>query len=343
MKKIVCLFAAAAALLACSKDELRENPETSKVTLKMNVLPLGTKAYVTEGADLALDKVQVMVFNGAGALEASTDLVTAGSSLQLDIEPGQKTICAVGNVPSKCTPGSLSELYAQEYSLSSNSPSKLIMSAFESMMVKQSGTINLSLERLACKIVLDEIMRSFSEAAYDELPLTIKRIYLSNVAAVADLSASGGVPGSFVVEKGVIGNLSAAYKALLVDEGLNQVLYDNDSYNVVHTFYAYPNGVTDDEFGGDSFHARRTRLVVECEYNGAVCYYPITLPGLEPGNYRGTLERNKVYHITNLTLTRPGAPDPDVPTGEVSSIQTCTFSISAEPWSTGHTYTETFS
>ena len=151
------------------------------------------------------------------------------------------------------------------------------------------------------------------------------------------------VPQTFCVQKGVIGNLYSATKALIVDEGLNAVLYDSDSHDVVHTFYAFPTGTTDDHFGGSSFSARRTRLIVECEYNGSTCYYPITLPGLNPDSSRGVLERNKVYTITNLTLTRPGSPDPDTPGDQVSSIQTCTFNITVQPWINGQTYTETFS
>ena len=206
----------------------------------------------------------------------------------------------------------------------------------------RSGLIEITLDRLACKIVLEKIVRNFSEPLYADLPLTVKRIFLSNVSAVANLTADAGIPSSFIVQKGVIANLSAAEKALLVDEGLNSVLYDGQSYETVHTFYAYPNGVPTDEFGGNTFHARRTRLVVECEYNGNTCYYPITLPGVQNNN-RGPLERNKVYRITTLTLTRPGSPNPDEPDDQVSSIQTCTFSVTVEPWSTGHTYTETFS
>ena len=344
MKKYICIFAAVVALSACSKDGINESYKNGPVTLEMKVQSYDalTKAYVSGTSDLALDKVQVMVFDNQGVLEATTDLASSGSSLQLDVAPGAKTIWAVGNVPSKINANSLTELQSQEYDLSDNSVTKLIMSKSKTQTITQSGLIEITLDRLACKIVLEKIIRNFSEPLYADLPLTVKRIFLSNVASVANLSAIPGNPRGFVVQKGVIANLSAAEKALLVDEGLNAVLYDGQSYDTVHTFYAYPNGVLNDEFGGSTFHARRTRLVVECEYNGNTCYYPITLPGVQ-NNSRGVLERNKVYRITTLTLTRPGSPDPDVPDDQVSSIQTCTFSVTAEPWSSGHTYTETFS
>ena len=343
MKKYYCLFAVAALMCACTNDISIDSPESEKVSLTVNVQPAGTKAYVQDGADAALDKVQVMVFNSSGSLEASTDLVSVGGSLQLDINPGQKTIVAVGNISSKCNPGDLDDLQEMYYNLTSNSTNKLIMSQSVQRNIKTSGVINLGLERLACKVIIDKIVRDFSEPAYDEIPLTVKSIYLSNVVSLCNLNAvSPGTGGSFIVQKGVVGNLDAAAKALLVDDNLNEILLDGDSYEETHTFYAFPNSVTSDYFGGPDFLPRRTRLVVECEYNGQTCYYPITLPGLV-NNSRGTLERNKIYRITTLTLTRPGAPNPDIPTGEVSSLQTCSFSISVESWNGGHTYTETFS
>ncbi len=341
MKKIIYMIAAVAALCACSKDLETGNQETKPVTLKLDVGVDGTKAYVNDDSDQALDKVQVMVFNSRGNLETTTDYVSIGTQLALSVIPGSKTLWAVGNLSAKCSPDDLEDLLNQQYALTANTPSKMLMSECKEVNITQSGNIQFSLQRMACKIVLEKIVRDFNQSAYAEIPLYIKRIYLSNVANTANLAAASGVPSSFCVQKGVIGNLDAAGKALLVDEGLNETLYDETAYTTAHTFYAYPNGVTNDVFGGDGFGARRTRLIVECEYNGSTCYYPITLPGIDGGS-RGVLERNKVYRITQLTLLRPGAPDPDVPDGEVSSLQTCTFTIQADSWSTGHSYTETF-
>ncbi|MBR5906367.1 MAG: hypothetical protein IKZ51_07965 [Bacteroidales bacterium] len=341
MKKILFVFAAVSALCACTKDSQPTAFEPEPVTLKLNVEPAGTKAYVTENADLALDKVQVMVFNNRGDLETTTDYVSSGSQLALNVIPGTKTLWALGNLPAKCTATDLDELLMNEYNLTNNTTTKLIMSDCQELTITQSGTIQFHLKRLACKVVLEKIIRNFEETAYSEIPLYVKKVYLSNVANLSNLAAEAGIPSSFCVQMGVIGNLNAAGKALLVDENLNSTLMDGDSDATVHTFYAYPNGVTDDEFGGTSFDARRTRLIVECEYNGKTCYYPITLPGIKDGS-RGVLERNKVYRITELILKRPGSPKADVPGEEVSSVQSCTFTIQVDNWSTGHSYTETF-
>lgn len=342
MKKIVYVIAAFAALCACSKDFESGSHEMKPVTLKFDVGVEGTKAYVNDESDKALDKVQVMVFNSQGDLETTSDYVSSGTQLSLSVIPGTKTLWAVGNLPSECDPDDLEDLLSQEYLLTANTPSKMLMSERKQVTITQSGSIQFNLQRLACKIVIEKIVRNFNQAAYAEIPLYIKKIYLSNVSNLANIAAAAGVPSNFCVQKGVIGNLNAAGKALLVDEGLNETLYDGTTYSTAHTFYAYPNGVTSDSFGGDSFNPRRTRLIVECEYNGSPCYYPITLPGVVEGS-RGVLERNKVYRITQLTLLRPGAPNPDEPEGEVSSLQTCTFTIQADSWNMGHSYTETFS
>lgn len=341
MKKILFVFAAVSALCACAKDIQPAVFEERPVTLKLNVEPAGTKAYVTENADLALDKVQVMVFNNRGDLEATTEYVSSGTQLSLDVIPGTKTLWAVGNLPAKCTAADLDELLGTQYNLTNNTTTKLMMSDCQELSVTQAGTIQFHLKRMACKIVLEKIVRDFEEATYEEIPLYVKKVYLSNVSDVCNLAAAAGTPSSFSVQMGVIGNLSAAGKALLVDENLSSTLFDGDYHSTVHTFYAFPNGVTEDKFGGTSFSARRTRLIVECEYNGKTCYYPITLPGIKDGS-RGALERNKVYRITELILKRPGSPYPDVPGEEVSSVQSCSFTIQVDNWSTGHSYTETF-
>lgn len=339
MKRIIILIAACLAVFSCAKDY--DGSDLGPVKLKMSVLPAGTKAFVTSGADLWLDDVQIFVFDRDGNIEAYSGEVEPDDDIELEVVPGTKTLWAVGNAPYSLTPDTLEDLESEVFELNDNTLDKLIMSDRKTISVTGSQDVEFSLQRLVCKIVLDKVVRDFEEPAYAEIPLIIKKVYLSNVASTTNLLAEAGVPGSFCVQNGVIGELPDNASSLIVDSGLNYTLNEGGTYNVTHTFYAYPNGSTSEITGGQNFTPRRTRLIVQCEYNGQTCYYPVTLPGIVSGS-RGSLERNKVYHINTLTLTRPGSGDPDQPTGEVSSVQDCTFNITVESWSSGHDYNETF-
>ena len=341
MKRILFLIAAAVAVFSCAKDNDPVNPDLTPVKLKMSVLPAETKALVSGNADMGLEDVQIFVFDRNGNLETSTGVVSPDSEIELEVVPGSKTLWAAGNLPYAMNPANLAEFEAETFSLDDNSLDKFLMSDKKTVMVTSADEVDFSLRRLACKIVIDKIVRDFTEPAYAEIPLYIKKIYLSNLSYTTNLLAEAGVPDYFCVQKGVIGDITEEMEELVVDSGINYTLNEGGIYNVSHTFYALPNGVTTDTNGGTSFSPRRTRLIVQCEYNGQTCYYPVTLPGIVGGE-RGSLERNKVYRITALTLKRPGSGDPDVPSGQVSSVQDCNFNITVDSWSTGHEYNESF-
>ena len=91
----------------------------------------------------------------------------------------------------------------------------------------------------------------------------------------------------------------------------------------------------------NTWSARHTRLVIKCDYNGKTCYYPVTLPK-STGGTPGTLERNKVYHISQLTLKRPGSSSPENPGDEVNSEVSVTFKVTVSAWEGDTSYTEIF-
>jgi hypothetical protein len=63
-------------------------------------------------------------------------------------------------------------------------------------------------------------------------------------------------------------------------------------------FYAYPNPAAEDALG-----TPLTRLVIEGTLLGETCYYPISITPLEGGQ----------SHVFDITLTRFGTADPDIP------------------------------
>ena len=129
---------------------------------------------------------------------------------------------------------------------------------------------------------------------------------------------------------------------LLLDEGMYYQLNNLASYQERHVFYVYPNPVSGDTMTYP-FTPRHTRLMLTFDYNGHPCYYPVTLPGVLYGDGTATtLERNKVYHISELTLTRPGSYDTDDSSGEVSSERGFTCNVEVVDWDDYTSYEETY-
>lgn len=345
MKKL-CLFAAAvvsACVMSCTKDidiPVETAPET--VSLTVNVGTVSTKAFVSGTEDMAFHNAQIIVFDDTGKLEKSTDLTAKTSKFKIEVLPGKKTVWAVANLPSKINESDIpteANLSARLTSLDINSLNSLTMSASAEKVVSiGNASMELKLKHIACKVVIDGIKRDFDNANYADIPLKVKKIYLSNVAGTCSLGCEGEMPSVWYNKLGVIpGDLAASVKALTVDDGLSINLPEGGSYTVAHTFYAFPNPCTDPVYGG-AWTPRRTRLVLECEYGGRTCYYPVSLPK----DAASPLVRNKVYHISLLTLKKPGSTSPDDPQSEVSSTISFTVEIKVADWEEDTSYTEEF-
>lgn len=341
MKKFTMLFALALAVAACSTDYTPESGNPDKVTLSFRTsMPL-TKA-VTGSGDMTLDRFQVFVFDAEGYLEANTSVITslAQGLPSLELTPGIKDIWAVGNAPD------LFEAYDIETEddffgirvdvLDQVNGQGLYYSAsLENSSVYEDNTVDLAFDHLACKVIIDKIERNFYNPDLAQVPMHINKIYLSNVAADCNFACTGN-PEGWYNKKGVIDKDDDIVCYMFAYPGF--ALAQGASYNLSHTFYAFPNPVTNDTYGGNGWTPRRTRLIVECSINGEPCYYPITLPS----DANATLTRNTVYHISKLTLRCPGTPDPDDPTGTVDPYMDYQFDVIVNDWLGGDSYTETF-
>lgn len=342
MKKIAMLFSLALAFAACTTDyspEADTNPD--KVRLSFRAVMPATKT-ITGSGDLTLDHYQVFVFNQSGYLEANTDIITniTQGLPSLDLAPGLKDIWAVGNA--QC------DLYAN-YDIDTKSDflalrmnlfdqpgaTGLFYSAkIENRQVNEDYTVDLEFEHLPCKVVIDKIERNFYDTDLAQVPMLIKRIYLSNVAADCDFACTGN-PVDWYNMKGELDEDGDFLCYTFPSSGYT--LAQNATYNTSHTFYSFPNPYKTDYFGGE-WRPRRTRLVVECTLNGETCYYPITLPN----DASAALSRNTVYHITKLTLKRPGSPDPDNPGDEIDPYMEYSFEVIVRSWVNDEPYDEIF-
>lgn len=343
MKHSFYAFAAAVVMLlpSCTLDEDISVSEPEKYTLTVNVGAPATKVVGQVASDMMLKNFQILVFTDKGNFETSTLLCSNVTQIDLKVLPGAKKVWTVANIPGRIAdPENETAFLNQLTQLRFNTTEKMTMSKFESVTINADTELNIALEHIASKVVVDKITRQFNNAGYASIPLTVKRIYLSNVAGDTNFACTKN-PTEWFNKMGVI-DTSAGSQILdlIVDDGINYPLAQNSSYNTTHTFYAYPNPHSTDNFG-TSWVARHTRLVIECDYNGRTCYYPITLPQ-KKGTDPGTLERNKVYHISELVLKRPGSTSPDNPDTEVESKVSVTFKITVADWAGNTSYTETF-
>ena len=227
--------------------------------------------------------------------------------------------------------------------LSDNMLNSLVMSGSKELEVKTSMSVSVDVKHIAAKIVLDKVTRDFTDPNLEEVPMRLKKIYVSNVAADCDYACSGGTPTIWNNQLGVLGT-TPENAALLVDGGLDEDLGEGKTYSTAHTFYVYPNPVTADKTD-NIWSPRKTRLVLECDYNGRTCYYPVTIPGENYDVGAGTspdIQRNKVYHINALTLKRPGSQNTESKEPPVQSDVSCTFSVSVADWEDDIPYTEVF-
>lgn len=347
MKKSIILaaIAGAAVFSSCSQDISPVKESTSPVSLKVDVGIPGTRAMIAANstADLDANTVQVFVFNSDGTLDNSSGLVDFGSEINLSVIPGNKTVWALVNAPEVSGTPTASSLASSRSLLSDNALNSLVMSGFKDVVVSGSTSVTVTVKHIAAKVVLDKVTRSFTNPYYSGIPMTIKRIYMSNVAADANY-ACDGQPSLWNCKMGVLDN-PVQNASLLLDDNLNVSLAEGTSYDTAHTFYVYPNPTAADDDNLETWGPRMTRLVLECDYNGRTCYYPITIPGaayIEAGGESATIERNKVYHISGLTLKRPGSTSSEQPGPEVSSNVDCTFQVTVSEWEDDIMYNEVF-
>lgn len=343
MKKISMLLSLALAIAACSTDNTPDGGNDSgKVRLSFRALTPGTKV-VTGTGDMTLNHYQVFVFDASGDLEANSGLIdgTEQGLPSLELSPGRKNIWAVGNANRDLTTAygvSTEEeflgirLYLEEQV---NGQGLFYSAKILNRVVNEDYTVDLEFDHMPCKVVIDKIEKNFSDPDLAQVPMYIKRIYLSNVAADCNFDCSG-TPEEWYNKKGIIDFEEDIVHYEFASPGYG--LAQGGQYNHSHVFYTFPHPVKSDTYGGNGWAPRRTRLVVECSFNGEPCYYPITLPN-DPN---AVLARNTVYHISKLVLKRPGSPDPDDPGNEIDPYMEYSFEVIVHDWIEGDSYSETF-
>lgn len=329
MKKIAFLAAVAATVctVACNKKmdtQINEVPDPAqeveryelKVGLRSSLIQ--TKASENPNDDL-VKSFQVLVFNGdmldAFAYKEDPETLGPDYDLTLSCTAGEREVYAVVNAPSLASVTSKTAFLATKSLRSQNYSDKWQMIGHDTVTLPQTDEIIIDVHRIGAKVKLDRITRAFTVSGLADLTFKVDAIYISNAAGDINFGETE-VPSFWINKQGVVDSGNPLYAMF----GTGQKIIANNAYETFNQgFILYPNGA--DDSTATTWSPRHTRVVVKATVGTQVCYYPITLP---------VIESNKMYIISNLTVTRMGSSDPDQPV----SIQDCTFDINIEDWTT---------
>lgn len=306
-KTFICALLGIVSLASCNKTISEvEYPEGELCSLVVNasseisVKTTGSKETITANEKL-IKTLQVFVFRG-DFLDAYQKATT--SSVSLTCTAGERRVYAVVNAPDLSSISSKSALEAYLVDLSANTASSLVMIGVANATLPGEETVNIAVNRMVARVVVNKISREFESASLGALKFVVKGIYLSDVAG------NGSISGAAAPSKWYnTSNKKDDCPALLSDKP-NAEIADKGAYSTTHYFYSMPNKV-----------AQKTKLVVEAQLGDKTFYYPIELPALES---------NKSYEIANILVKRPGADTPDAPV----TSDAITFSVSVNDWIT---------
>ena len=308
MKKSIFAFAAAlAALVACNKNDVAPMQPQNQESLVPCELTVGICGAMTKATAVSADNeakvnnLQVFVFRGDD-LDAYASVDNA-QELTLSCTAGDRVVYALVNAPDYSAVPGKAALLAKVSELSANSLTNFEMVGSKSVTLPQSETVSIDVNRIASRVVLKKITRSFTSEALQALNFKVDAIYLINVAGNTsyDLSAAPAKWYNVAENKNELASLLYDAPASLITNG--------QSYSTAHTFYAYPNYLA----------TNTTRLVIETTLGETKYYYPINLP---------EMAANKSYEIEEVKITRPGSDNPDEPV----SFADATFSINVIDW-----------
>ena len=207
--------------------------------------------------------------------------------------------------------GSLEKL---RFSLEDEDPERPRLVGETLLEEAQSRQTRLTLLPMLCAIRIRSVAADFSGHPYAGYPFVNNKLFLIN-AGMECMPLDKDVDGPVSwINLGSLDSLAVErlpHPEMLLQEGFGEVgtrrIYPD------RIFYCYANPAAEDEHGRPL-----TRMVLEGNIGAATCYYPINLPGMEPG---------KCYQL-DLTLTRMGSPHPDIP------VESGAVTVEAEtvPW-----------
>lgn len=319
------------AVAGCSKTMADGPQPVNQVPVEFRLgQPSAALKSVDDKSDCLTDKVQIAVYDKSGYMCANGTMTEGSLKLMLPAgKPEFKVAAFVNSATDIRTCSTFSSISGVNSSLLSNaSGGKNELEMYGTLTdVAFSSTTPcvVPVERPAAKVEIDAIENRIESKP----PFEIKGIYLINVNTQSATNGSVSEKVWYQKRRYVPDESSVVtYTADMFD----RTLAYGACYDTKHYFYCYSNPTTTDS-SSQTWCDRFTRLVVEAEYNGRICYYPINIVGSD-----GRLDGGRLYRISKLTITGPGSDDPDVPI----SRSDAGFSISVQNWGDGFSQTVTY-
>ncbi len=297
------------ALASCNKQPaVQATTEKALLDVCITAGNNTTKATtVSEGDEAAVSKIEILVFNSSGGLDAYKSSDGSGHKVTgISSTTGDKTIVAVVNAPDGSGVASVTDLTALRALTSrfkaANAPDHFVMYGETPFTLTASGTnqVSVDVSRLAARIRIDKITRAMRSetgglASLGAEKFEIVRFFLTNVADDVNYGASISADANayWLTDESVhpgaavdIDKNALVYSAAVTTGSANK-LAQSSSYNNIHRLYAYPN----------SSSTQHTKLIVEIKIDDQYYTFPIAFDSLQP---------NCSYEIRNLTITRLG-------------------------------------
>ena len=354
MKKTFLLFAASlAAIVSCDRSNIIPNDipqedtgekiETEEDTLtpiRLNIAGQETKALSASSNEKTINSLQVIVYTkDASGTESYDSYYTFGDNSDdyvIYIDPNRTDVSEYRFAAYANQPAMNDETYAQDWALFSNeSLSNFQMYGEKTYTVtdlKKAYTANITVVRQCSRVEVQEIAVDWTNSVNSRKSFKLKSMYLMDV--------QGAFKNYYDVPESVSKNYDLWYnKNGYVTSDLDNLIYDkiNDasvtegaSYTTDHYFYGYISDlVTYNE--DETWEPGGTRLVIEAEFDGKVCYYAIRLNGLNDTEIQTNI-RNKEFIFKKITITKPGSEHPYSQLAEENAV---TVSVTVQDWQEG--------
>lgn len=322
MRKIAFFAAVAATLctVACNKDfSSTQTPapipdEDGRVEVRLSIKGDAPTKSANQDIDAELSEIKSVQFFAFNSDDEKLDAyvkVTGTNEGVMRVKAGQKKYWAVVNAPDLTQILTLNDLKNTQTLLSDNTNGFVMVGQYNS----NATDVPIPVSRIATRVILKKVTAAFTNPAEAAMDCILKRIYLINVVGDAKLYGDS-TP--------TIWHAKRQYEEVYgLTEHLNTVLspghnLKNGAYEIPSIHYCYPN-LQQPDTQSTTWSPRFTRIVAEVELGGTTYYYPINLQ---------YINSNKSYEIENLTITRKGSTDPDIPI----TVNDGTFDISVANW-----------
>ena len=211
-------------------------------------------------------------------------------------------------------------LSSLSFSLEQDSPVAPFLYGQARVEAGNSRRCQLTLQPALAAIELRSLCCDFRGKGYEGALFHLERIFLTWANGLY-LPLDPGAALSYLNPGRLDTSLSPRHTQLLQAETARDIGEHREE--IGQTLYTYPNPAREASMG-----QMVTNLVLEGVLEGQRCYYPLPLPGVEANR----------HHIIQLTLTRMGSPDPDIPL----EVGTLILENNTQPWTQAEEHTVRF-